>query len=114
MSSLEPQPARTARPANAGALREPPPPRAELPRYPLPTRLPNGRLYNWQYDLDCFEAELRAFALGALAVYPARPERDVLVPTNGVGRRFGVGRRTVGRWIKAAQAAAREETIAAK
>jgi hypothetical protein len=94
---------------------------AQLPPFPLPVRLPNGRLYNWQHDLDCYEAELRALSLNVEPVYPPRPERDALIPTNEIGARFGVGRRTVGRWIRAAQDAAakeadatRKETIAAK
>ena len=100
MLSIE-QPATSARPANAPHV-------VEMPLFPPPVRLPNGRLYNWQYDLDCYEAALRGVALGVPPTYPPRPERDVLVPTNEVGKRFGVGRRTVGRWIKRAQGAAKE------
>ena len=100
LATVKPQPATRGQPPNS-------PRRAKTPRFRIPARI-NGRLYSWQYDLDCFEAELRAEALGVEPVYPPRPERDALVPTNGVGKRFGVGRRTVGRWIKDAQDAAKE------
>ena len=106
MLSIDPQPATSARSANAPRV-------VEMPLFSLrrsgsptvaciigntisiATRPPSG-VSPW-----------------APSLFPPRPERDVLVPTNEVGKRFGVGRRTVGRWVKRAQDAAAKEAASA-
>jgi hypothetical protein len=74
------------------------------PRFP-PTIVINGRHYNRESDLRRYDAELIAYALGVRPVYPPPPDPDPLVPLKQSEKRYGVGRRTLGRRMKAAEAA---------
>jgi hypothetical protein len=67
----------------------------------------NGRNYLWRYDLEVYKAELVRHALGGQSVMapPSRPGHDVLVPLKIAALELGVGRRTIGRRMKAAQTA---------
>ena len=97
------QPATLARPANE-------PRRGELVKPQLPDVIwINHRGYMPESALRNYEAELRAYARGVLPNYPPPPDPDRLVPLKAVAARLGVGRRTIGRWIKAAQDAAGEK-----
>jgi hypothetical protein len=67
----------------------------------------NGRNYLWRHDLEGYKAELVRHALGGQSVQapPSRPDHDVLVPLKIAALELGVGRRTIGRRIKAVQTA---------
>jgi hypothetical protein len=109
MESVAYETAGPARPVAAGA-------RAGRPRLPAEPIFPNvvwlkGRGYVVRSDLDEYKAELQAFALGVAPIKPPRIEPDPLVPLKAVSAELGVGRRTIGRRIVEAQAAAREPAL---
>jgi len=74
------------------------------PGFPPCVRI-NGRLYNWRSRLEWFKAALAAYALGQEpSPFPTtRPEGDSLVPAKVAASELGVGRRTIGRYIKIAE-----------
>ena len=78
------------------------PPRISRPEPKFPTIIKlKGRGYVLRSDLDRYKAELLASALGVSPVYPPAPKPDPLIPLPAVSLELGVGRRTVGRRLKA-------------
>jgi hypothetical protein len=82
-----------------------------LPRRDRPEGVPyppvfdvNGRLYNWRSHIEWYKTALVAHALGEdPPPMPAtRPEGDSLIPVKVAASELGVGRRSVGRYIKKA------------
>jgi hypothetical protein len=80
-------------------------PTNSTPRIPLPFRV-NGRLYLRRSQLDRYKAELQAHALGVRPIYSPPVEPDPFIPLKAVETELGIGRRTIGRRIAEAQAAA--------
>jgi hypothetical protein len=79
----------------------------EQPQYP-PVINYNGRLYQFESHLEWFLLAVEACSLGQdwPPLPTKRPIGDKLVPIREAAARLGVGRRTVGRRIKEAEAAA--------
>jgi hypothetical protein len=86
--------------------------RGALPRFPLVIWQKN-RGYVPRSDLDTYKAALAAYALGVKPVQPVKIEPDPLVPLKQVAAELGVGRRTIGRRIAEAEAAADNSAKAA-
>ncbi len=76
-------------------------PRRIEPRFP-DVMFIKGRGYVLRSALNQYKAALQAFALGVQPVEPPTVDPDPLVPLKQVSVELGVGRRTVGRRIKAA------------
>jgi hypothetical protein len=68
----------------------------------------NGRNYIQRRALEQYKAELVRHSLGGRSAPPPPPppEHDALVPFKVVSQELGVGRRTIGRWLKDSQNAA--------
>jgi hypothetical protein len=82
----------------------PQPPVPELPAFPTVFKI-RGRGYVRRSDLNYYKAALMAQALGVAPVVPSPVEPDPLIPLPAVGPELGIGRRTIGRRIKAAEGA---------
>jgi hypothetical protein len=78
------------------------------PNFP-PVGTINGRGYVGRFALEDHKAELMAFALGVAPVPPPREGPDTLVPLKIAAAELGVCRRTLGRRIKASQAAQEQD-----
>jgi hypothetical protein len=80
---------------------------SEQPQYP-PVVSYNGRLYQFESQIEWFLAAVEACSRGQdwPPLPTKRPIGDKLVPIREAAARLGVGRRTVGRRIKDAEAAA--------
>jgi hypothetical protein len=81
--------------------------RPDPPPFP-PVTYVNGRGYNWRSQLEHYKEQLVRHALGGQPqpLPMTRPAQDALVPLKITGFELGVGRRTLGRRIKAAAAEA--------
>jgi hypothetical protein len=77
--------------------------RLEPPQFP-PVTFFKGRGYVLRSQLDQYKAEIQAFALGVRPPEPKIVEPDPFVPLKQVCAELGVGRRTIGRRIKEAEA----------
>jgi hypothetical protein len=66
---------------------------ADLPQFPQPRRV-HGRLYWSRSEVERYKA-----ALLGKAFEPGPDFVEALVPSGQITKEFGVGRRTVGRWI---------------
>jgi hypothetical protein len=85
--------------------------RLEPPKLP-PVTFFKGRGYVLRSDLNAYKCELMAASLGVAPVYPPDPDPDPFVPLKQVCVELGVGRRTVGRRIKEAEASVSEPEAA--
>jgi hypothetical protein len=65
----------------------------------------NGRNYVQRGPLEQYKADLVRRSLGGRSAPPPPPEHDALVPFKVVSQELGVGRRTIGRWLKDSQGA---------
>jgi hypothetical protein len=73
------------------------------PAFPPIVRI-NGRNYVQRGVFEQYKADLVRHSLGGRSASPPPPppEHDALVPFKVVSQELGVGRRTIGRWLKAA------------
>jgi hypothetical protein len=74
----------------------------------------NGRNYVQRGALEQYKAELVRRSLGGRSPPPPppRPDVDVLVTFKTVSAELGVGRRTIGRWLKETTNAAADSAAA--
>jgi hypothetical protein len=79
-------------------------PNAE-PRFPTAI-VQKNRLYLRRSELEIYKCGLLAAALGVAPVSPQKVDPDHLVPLKAVCAELGLGRRTIGRRIAEAKAAA--------
>jgi hypothetical protein len=80
-------------------------PAPKPPLIPLPFEQ-NGRLF-WSHNaIENHRAEIVAASTGTAPNYPERLVPDIWITAAEVQKRLAVGRRTIGRRIRAAQAAA--------
>jgi hypothetical protein len=74
--------------------------RASQPKWPE-TLVQFGRHFNWESDLNHYQAQLIAFSLGEdPPPKPPKPADDRLVPIRQGAHRFGLSRRSIGRRIR--------------
>jgi hypothetical protein len=85
--------------------------RLEPPQFP-PVIFFKGRGYVLRSRLDQYKAEVQAFALGVNPPEPKIVEPDPFVPLKQLCAELGVGRRTIGRRIKDAEASVSEPVAA--
>jgi hypothetical protein len=80
-------------------------PAPKPPLIPLPFEQ-NGRLF-WSHNaIENHRAEIIAQSTGTSPNYPEPRDPDEWITAGEAGKRLGIGRRTLGRRIRSAQAAA--------